>query len=84
MDILEVLGKWGPQYVIIGLTIIASWKSGALKAIFSKNGKYVTRDCCHDHIDDLKKEITQTKIDLKDHINGVDRKVDLLLQKALK
>ena len=84
MDVLEILGKWGPQYIIIGLVIIATWKSGALKEIFSKNGKYVRQEHCHKHIDDLTKKIDDTKTDLKEHINGVDKKVDLLLTKALK
>jgi uncharacterized membrane-anchored protein YhcB (DUF1043 family) len=83
-ELIKTLGAYGPQYVLLGLGIIAALKSGALKALFSKNGKYVTKEACHQHIDNLKNEIADTRADLKEHINGVDRKVDMLLENALK
>lgn len=89
-EVLEKLGAYGPQYIILALIIIALWKSGALKEIFKKREaanvlpKFVLKEECHKHIDSLKKEISDTRVELKEHINAVDEKVNILLKAALK
>ena len=79
---VKALGAYGPQYLLLGLVVVALWKSGALKEILKRtegNEKYVLKTDCHFHIDDLKKEIADTRTDLKEHINRVDEKVNILL-----
>lgn len=83
-EVFKAIGAYGPQYILLALVVIAFWQSGAMKELFTKKGEYVLRDHCHNHIDELKKEIGNTRTDLKEHINGVDEKVNLLLQNALK
>lgn len=83
MEFLSWLRDNAPQYLTAGTFLYILIRSGALKELFSKNGKYVVKEECHGHIDGLNKKIDETRVDLKDHINGVDKKVDMLLQKAL-
>jgi hypothetical protein len=84
LEIFKFAGSFGPSWLLLFVVVFAMWKSGALVAIFSHQDDYVRRDQCHSHIDGLKNEIAESRTDLKDHIEQVDKKVNMLLERALK
>lgn len=83
-SVMKAIGAYGPSYIILAILVIGLWQSGAMKEIFKRRGDYVLREQCHEHIDELKGAIKETRQDLKEHINGVDEKVNILLEGALK
>jgi hypothetical protein len=68
------------------INVLQKSLSDAIETLESipKRSEFVLRADCHGNIEALQRAISETRADLKEHINGVDEKVNILLKAAIK